>query len=156
MTWIIVDSFLSEDLRSRSPDKRYPRAHIVDVAALRLPHVISHEKMHIGRDPAHVAVELPLGTDLGRRDDVARAAFRRQFQVSRRAVHAIMRRVPPEHVAPERHEHVCSGQLGDLPHDRRSSDLGDGCHYSHTSTMGAFALFPWTYNDFYIDIEVIK
>src|SRR5262245_41577699 len=110
MTWIIVDSFLSEDMRSRSPDKRYPRAHIVDVAALRLPHVISHEKMHIGRDPAHVAVELPLGTDLGRRDDVARAAFRRQFQVSRRAVHAIMRRVPPDHVAPERHEHVVSGQ----------------------------------------------
>src|SRR5712691_1592935 len=94
--------------RTCSPDKRHPSTHIVDVPALRLPHVSSREKMHIGRDPAHVTVDLPLGTDLGRRGDVARAASRRQFQVSRWAVHAIMRRVPPEHVAPERHEHIVS------------------------------------------------
>src|SRR5437867_4244274 len=93
---------------TRSPDKRRPSAHIVDVPALRLPHIMPREKMHIGRDPAHVAVDEPLRADLGRRGNVARAAPGRQFQVSRRAVHTIMRRVPPEHVAPERHEYVVS------------------------------------------------
>src|SRR5712691_2358602 len=73
--------------RTCSPDKRHPSAHIVDVPALRLPHVCSREKMHIGRDPAHVTVDLPLGTDLGRCGDV-----------------------PPDHVAPERHEHIVSWQ----------------------------------------------
>src|SRR5262245_35560570 len=105
MTCIIVGSLLSEDLRSRSPDKRHHRAYIGDVPTPRLPYIRSREKMHIGRDPAHVTIDLPLGTELSRRGDVARATSGRQFQVARRAVHAVLRRVPPEHVAPERHEH---------------------------------------------------
>ncbi len=96
--------------QTRSPDERDPRAHKGNVPALRLPHIISRKKMHIGRDPAQVAIELPLGTELGRRGDVACAASRRQGQVARRAVDTIPPRVPPEHVAPERYEDVVAWQ----------------------------------------------
>src|SRR5215510_14366554 len=94
--------------RSRSPDKRHPSAYVVDIPALRLLHIMPREKMHIGHDPAHMTVDEPLGADLGRRGHVARVASSRQFQISRRAVHSILRRVPPDRVAPDGHEDVDS------------------------------------------------